>query len=67
MQNPNAARIGLDARGVAVDAGYHTVFQPQNGSRLPGSDSQQLKVPTNRVIRGNFSLFILDYFTYDIV
>src|SRR5919106_4230995 len=62
MQDPDASGIGLDTRGVAVDTSHHVVAQPQDDTRLPGPDSQQLNFPPDRAICGNFSLDHIDSF-----
>src|SRR5215475_8284795 len=62
MQNPHAARIGLDASGIAVDAGHHIVPESQYGSRLPGSYSDQIELPLDRLIQQYFSLGHIDSF-----
>ena len=62
MQYPYTSGIGLDGRGVAVDAGHHITPQSQHGSCLPGAQSEQLKFPFDRPIYENFSLVYINSF-----
>ena len=62
MQNPHAAGIGLDARGVAAEPCHHLVIQSQLGSRLPGTQPEQLKLASDLAISENFSLAHVDSF-----
>lgn len=62
VRNAHASGVGLDRRGVAVDAGYFFVAQPQDGGRLPGAYSEQLKFPPGGGIPGNFPIFHINPF-----
>src|SRR5262245_39889614 len=62
MQNPHETGVGLDASGVAVDAGHHIVPESQDGSRLPGSYSDQIELPRDPLIQFNFSIDHVDSF-----
>jgi len=54
MNNPYTGGIGLDARGVAVDADHDLVVQSQNDGRLSGPYSQKLNFPPRRCFYDNF-------------